>query len=1106
MTALAFLSTTTSTHEGSPAQAYLLVGEDTQLKIYDVESRTLCREFRVFVEQPIHGIRVTSGRVLVWGSRRVAVCSTEAIETALVTETDVGLCFGTGLASDWIYDGAVSPNDPDSAVLITAHNEVLPISWTDPRPGLPPPIISFGEASSPSRPILYAAHARWLAPDCVLVAGGTVFGEILVWTCRGAGSARRACQVIDVLAGHEGSIFGVQLSEEVRLPDGQPLRLLASCSDDRTIRIWDVSGVSLSRGDASDDGSREMLLHEARETGFGSGGIDGGKGVKEPIAVAMGHISRIWSVKFAPVDCATLPQPALTLYSFGEDSTAQRWELDLSNFRPGEAGETGRLTNKRIFSNHDGKHLWASALTLNNDGSNLIATGGADGKVALVTDASSQSPEGEPGDKEGTANMTIVSHGTLEFLEPAQGEKVQRGRNRYDFLHRYSFITPDDMLAITKFGKLLVGSFQGSDAAWTEVHIADDEYRTDLKAISVITPVAPGKAILGMTTRNLYLYSENTLSRLAVVRGKVLNLISLDCTGDMATFLVTMYDSRDIQIFTLNLSTREIVSDTILPGVDERFALTSAGQFHGYLVIGSRNGFMEVFTLEDGQYVRSAQIGPRSDDAITSICPLPGQSNVRSVSFLTTNRDGMYRIYELEKLDGQSPQGLLRHETSPPFGPQIEDAWFCDGVEGPADLILSGFRSKNFVVWNESKREMIASVDCGGAHRTFAHTKSPMAGHLRFAFTKASTVYIHSQKGANSSTLKWGTHGREIRAVAAQEPAHQLRDRMSSTSPSYFATGSEDTVIRIWQRPTTSSEPRQVASMNVHMTGIQSLKWCGQDYLLSSGGNEDFFVWRVSEVDANFSGLAVFCEAVFQDKSPDEDLRIMDFDVSAEGEKGLLITMAFSNSVFKTYRYCSPARASNGQGTFELLSVGEYTGACLTQVRQLGQEASGAAAEILTASTDGHVALWSLDGSAYNLTSATRIHQSSIKALDLRRLAHNETGGFVLTTTGDDNAVAAAVVEVSNGSATTITDRVVVRSAHAAAINSVVGLHDGFVATVSNDQRLKIWRVTINAGKVVAVTLEETRYSGVADPGSVEFLQQSGELVVGGVGMEVWRV
>ncbi|CAI4218606.1 unnamed protein product [Parascedosporium putredinis] len=940
VTALAFLSTTTSTHEGSPAQAYLLVGEDTQLKIYDVESRTLCREFRVFVEQPIHGIRVTSGRVLVWGSRRVAVCSTEAIEVALATETDVELCFGTGLASDWIYDGAVSPNDPDSAVLITAHNEVLPISWTDPHPGLPPP-------SSP--------------PDCVLVAGGTVFGEILVWTCRGAGSARRACQVIDVLAGHEGSIFGVQLSEEVCLPNGQSLRLLASCSDDRTIRVWDVSGVSLSRGDASDNGSREMLLHEARETG-------------------------IWSVKFAPIKCATLPQPALTLYSFGEDSTAQRWELDLSNFRPGEAGETGKLTNKRIFSNHDGKHLWASALTLNHDGSNLIATGGADGKVALVTDDSSHFPEGESGD-EGTANMTVVSHGTLEFLEPAQGEKVQRGRNRYDFLHRYAFITPDDMLAITKFGKLLVGSFQGSDATWTEVHIADDEYRADLKAISVITPVAPGKAILGMTTRNLYLYSENTLSCLAVVRGKVLNLISLDYTGDMATFLVTMYDNRDIQIFTLNLSTREIVSDTVLPGVDERFALTSAGQFHGYLVIGSRNGFMEVFKLEDGQYVRSAQIGPRSDDAITSICPLPGQI----------------------------PQGLLRHETSPPFGPQIEDAWFCGGVEGPADLILSGFRSKNFVVWNESKREMIASVDCGGAHRTFAHTKSPMAGHLRFAFTKASTVYIHSQKGANSSTLKWGTHGREIRAVAAQEPAHHLRGRTPSTSPSYFATGSEDTVIRIWQRPTTSREPREVASMNVHMTGIQSLKWCGQDYLLSSGGNEDFFVWRVSEVDASFSGLAVFCEAVFQDKSPDEDLRIMDFDVSAEGEKRLLITMAFSNSIFKTYRYCPLRGLAMARAPLSFSPWGVY-----------------------------------------------------------RRMPD--------------------AIEVSNVSAATITDKFVVKSAHAAAINSVVGIHDGLVATVSNDQRLKIWRVTVNAGKVVAVTLEETRYSGVADPGSTPSFPTTSEL------------
>ncbi|KEZ46022.1 hypothetical protein SAPIO_CDS1430 [Scedosporium apiospermum] len=1075
ITALGFL-----TLDPSPAYArgtYLLVGEDTQLKIYDVDRWRLCGQLMVFAEQSIHGIHVSSGSVLIWGSRSVTVCSVETIAAALGAAQATNRELAQAEAPDWIYDGRISPVDPNSGVLVTAHNEVVPISWVD-TPSQGGPTISFGEAVSPSRPILYSAHLKWLSPGCILVAGGTVFGEILVWTCRSDDAGRRTCEVLHVLSGHEGSIFGVHISDEIQLADGGPLRLLASCSDDRTIRVWDVSDASSSAGEAS-GASTTDLLHEARETGFGSAGIDEGKGVKAPITMAMGHISRIWHVEFPPLTTEKLPTTVLPLYSFGEDSTSQRWELDLTHFQRGAGGETGRLINKDIFSNHDGKHIWAAALMLNDDQSHLIATGGADGKVALIKEnrASSQADNKE-GEQEGPASLSTVSHETLPLLEPVQVEKVQKGRNRHDFLHRYAFITEDTLLTATKFGKLLLGLFSsGGDISWSEVSITEDETRDDIKACSAITSAGPGVAIVGTTTKNLYLYSDGRISKLVSVPGKVLNLICLGQTEASITFLLTMYDNHDVKIFTADLASRLVTSDICLDGVDERFVLTSAGRFHGYLIIGSRNGFMEGFTAQDDQYVPTIRIDPRSDDAITSIIPLPGQANAEKISFLTTNRDGKYRIYELDITDGNAPRAYLRHETSPPFGPQIEDAWFCKDGDGPADLILSGFRSKNFVVWNETKRESIAGVDCGGAHRTFAHTKSPVAGHLRFAFTKASKVYIHSQEQTNCSTLKSGTHGREIRAIAAREPS-------PPTGVSYFATGSEDTSIRIWERASSSgigSRLRCVASMKIHTTGIQCLKWCGQDYLLSSGGNEDFFVWRVSKLDADFAGLAVFCEAALPDKTPDADLRITDFDVTAEGGDGcLLITMAFSNSTFKTYGYRSPAQGSSkAQGTFELLAVGEYTGACLTQVRQLGLGESGPAACVLTASTDGYIALWRLENKgstvSYTFTSATRIHQSSIKGLDLRLLLDsNKPPRYLVTTAGDDNAVAATLVslDADNGKLT-VSGATIVKSAHAAAINGVVSLGDGRVATVSNDQRLKLWRVREGGMGSLTIVLEE---------------------------------
>lgn len=1026
-------------------------------------------EARVFREQPIHGIRVSSGTLLVWGSRSVALCPLSAIQDALDVP-DAEVCFARGRARDWVYDAVLDADG--SGVLVTAHNEIVEISWAE-------GMLRFGKVISPSRPILYAANVRCLADGRLLVAGGTVFGEILVWTCRvGSGGE---CRVLHVLTGHEGSIFGVSISDEV-VVNGKTLRLLASCSDDRTIRVWDISDTAVEGGKTL----AEEYLHRARETGFGSSAPAGpgeGGSADEPIAVAMGHVSRIWHVKFPPLP-AERASSVIPLYSFGEDSTAQLWELDLAGFQ-GQGPVV--LAHRDTFSNHEGKHIWSSSICAVSNGASSVVTGGSDGKISLIEERA-----GVPDDigtvmGEGVLSLTEISHKTLSLLEspPTEGKKA---RNRDDVLLRYAFINDDTLLATTRSGKLLAASF-GQGITWSEVSV-DAEYNEDLRMCSVVASPSTDIAILGTTTKALYLYAEGQLSRMGDAPGKILNVIPLTGDGISTKFLVTMHSSPEVRILTANLTSKEIISDVSLQGVDERFVLTSAAQFHGYLIIGSRNGFMEVFTIQNDNYTRITQINPRSDDTVTSILALPGQTS-DSISFLTTNRDGKYRIYELDTRDTTQPPIVhLRHETSPPFGPQVEDAWFFkENDKAPASLILSGFRSKNFVVWNETTREYMATVDCGGGHRTFAHTRSTTrAGHLRLAFTKAAVVYIHSQTHAPGRTLSPGVHGREVRAIAGTEA---LGDA------SYFATGSEDTSIRIWKclSETRGDSFRCVASMKLHTTGLQSLKWCG-NYLLSSGGNEDLYAWRVSTLPAGFSGLGVFCEGALRDKSPEGDLRITDFDV-CEVDGGLTVTAAFSNSVFKMYRYERPAEG-NKEGEFRGLATGEYTGACLTQVRHLEQK--GSVSYLLTASTDGHIALWRpLDG-GFILISTARIHQSSIKSLDLRE---DETSYLVITT-GDDNALGVTSITPKEDGTFAASARTIVRSAHAAAINGVVDLPGGRVATVSNDQRVKIWRVGGTSGS--PVELLEDLYSGVADAGAVEYFPRRGELLVGGVGMEVWRI
>lgn len=1067
VTALAFLP-----RGGVEAEEYILVGEDTQLKAYDAESGALCLETRIFREQPVHGLRVSAGSLLAWGSRSVALCPLSSVTSAI--ESPGGeVPFERGVARDWVYDGVLAP-DGASGVLVTAHNEAVEMKWREGEG------ISFGGVLSPSRPILYAARVRWLPDGRLLVAGGTVFGEILVWTCR-VGSGDAECRVLHALTGHEGSIFGVDISDEIEL-DERKLRLLASCSDDRTVRVWDISDA------AGGDGVAGGLLHEARETGFLSRGPGReGEGTKMPLAMAMGHISRIWHVKFAPLPWAA--PSVIPVYSFGEDSTAQLWEFDLEgSLRQAVEGGArsavpAALAHRATFSNHDGKHIWASAMS-SQGGEPRVATGGADGKVSLIED---------PGALDGHAS--IISHETLPLLESlsdgGKGKGKGKVRNRHDVIQRYEFIDEDTLLATTKLGKLLVGSF-GRETTWREA-VVDEGYRDDMKACFVIASLGNRAALIGTTTGMVYLYAEGQLTRLGSVPGKILNLIPVSTGGDTVTLLITMHGNPDIRILTAQLDTRELASDVLLQGVDERFVLITAAQFHGHLFIGSRSGYMEVFALEDGAYTRITQIGPRSDGAISSIRPLPNQTGP-PIFFLTTSRDGKYRIYELDARDRSAVTTHLRHESSPPFGPQVEDAWFtADDNSGPPSLILSGFRSKYFIVWNETAREYISAIDCGGAHRTFAHTKPSRPGSLRFAFTKASRVYVHSQAHPASRALKTGAHGREVRAIAGTD---------ALGGGGCFATGSEDTSVRIWKRVEgPGGAPfRCVAVVDAHMTGLQALKWCG-GFLLSSGGNEDFFVWRVSALPGGM--VAVFCEGVLGDRSPDADLRITDFDVCGGGGRALRVTMGFSNSVFKTYRYLSPEVGGSGDGVFEVVARGVYTGACLTQVRHL--DSREAVSDVLTASTDGHIAVWRPADGVFTLVSAASIHQSSIKSLDLRVPSGDETG-YVVVTTGDDNALAATSLVPGDDGTLVVSETTIVRSAHAAAINGVVNISGGKVATVSNDQRVKIWGVGGTREGPPAVRLLGDLYSGVADAGAVEYLAQRGELLVGGVGMEVWDV
>ncbi|KAI0390626.1 WD40 repeat-like protein [Xylariaceae sp. FL0594] len=1254
ITALAFLSLDGADADGGgekrQRKKYLLAAEDTDVKIYDVESesesgsgsgtsRLLCGTLRIFTAQQIHGIVVgeNSSRVLVWGGNAVKVLSTRVIEDVLRSDGigDGESAAAVAVAPDWIFDARMSPFDDDHFVLLTAHNEVIRGSVSEDGNTL-----VLGQIRSPSRPILYSGNFFWVSRDCVLVAAGTVFGEIVVWKCwvdsdhaaagPGPGAVQvsaspesRGCEVLFVFSGHEGSIFGVHISPEIRTSSDETIRLLASCSDDRTIRIWDITERA-AESEKEAKGFEMSQISDARQTGFGDSitrSIGLANNSSRCVAMAMGHVSRIWQVEIQTRGLLSSADEVIEVYSFGEDATMQRWHLKLDGLtatrKEVEGGSSmAQLVHYETFSNHSGKQIWSHAMVAHPDGL-VIATGGGDGKIAVmkhdtalpsagsksVTDNGSSRPRSIQ--EETVSPEALVENCKLQSLGVSQVASSFKHGNGKETFQSFAFLSDDRLIVTTRSGRVFLGVF-GNSIGWTELEIPDTIRKT-IQSYTILrcSRTAPF-AFIGATNGEVFLYHDGTIRSVHKAPRKITEIVCLSDTlhpsqSDGATeghiqLLITVFGSNKAEIVTFDDASCSSVQrlEIVLP---DDFIATTAAWCHGHLIIGSRSGSISFLRQTDnGDLASSLTAQVTIGDKITSILPLPRRSEHPPAYFVTTSRDGKYRIYEIWNHDSQDinnnnkPQILLVHETKPPFGPLIEGAWLFETRKQRQpqsqssneqakeqrqshDLMLCGFRSRFFVIWNATRQEEVATIDCGGGHRVFdyAQIRDNPAG-FRFACTKASQMKTYSQtRGPPHRALKKGGHGREIKALAMAD------------SGRYAATGAEDTMVRIWGFGSGDQKgiggegegPRCILTLEKHNTGIQKLKWCGDDRLFSSGGNEELFAWRVTALERGGGGvspLGVVCEGVFGDISDVGDLRIMDFDVwrigsgsdtEEEGEKEeFLVSMALSNSTVQSYVY------SARDGTFRLLDRRTYTGACLTQLRILGFGSTTTSAwsgsrfahDVLVAATDGHLAVFSDLGSSscpslgeddggngikskdrklqqqQQQPLVTKLHQSTIKSLDVRRVSTTTTTttttcvdrkcragtSYLVVTGGDDDAIGFVCLfrrpdlPVSSPSTTKakyeIRNKSIVRSAHAAAVTGIgiVGekeKEEGAVlllVSTGNDQRVKVWRIldwfgscsssppgsstitTTHRRQRTRVQLLGDAYSGVADAGDLE--------------------
>ncbi|KAL4446854.1 hypothetical protein ABPG77_008098 [Micractinium sp. CCAP 211/92] len=177
------------------------------------------------------------------------------------------------------------------------------------------------EPSSQSRP---EQAPRGAESSYWLVAAGTIFLDVLVWATPLAANSQLApvAAVREVppllrLQGHEGSIHRVRWS-----PCG---RLLASASDDRSLRLWDVPALPPAACDSSRGGGSSGGESDGRAAAL--------RTLQRPRHVLWGHTARLW-------DCCYGGSSFLVTAS--EDCSCRLWCLATGSLLATVPGHRGR--------------------------------------------------------------------------------------------------------------------------------------------------------------------------------------------------------------------------------------------------------------------------------------------------------------------------------------------------------------------------------------------------------------------------------------------------------------------------------------------------------------------------------------------------------------------------------------------------------------------------------------------------------------------------------------------------------------------------------------------------------------------------------------------
>ncbi|KAF4219046.1 hypothetical protein CNMCM6805_003665 [Aspergillus fumigatiaffinis] len=1130
----------------------IIQGQGPYCQVVKEQTGQLLAKLKTFRRNNVHGFILLTQhqheaekpytRLVVWGGSSLRVIDLSLARNDASGDVEVCLQAVTAecLAPDWILAGC-SPDQSsraDRAYVVTAHNAILSLHVVENSHSVN--TIYLQQLVTGVKSILFSADTIALSSSHILIAAGTVFGEIIVWSCFVDNDESQPLALNAVgsihhfFTGHEGSIFGVRISPPISSsPGGQPGRLLASCSDDRTVRVWDITDCEhASRHDPS---AYSTDGFELRTTGFGAvATTDDKSGSESCVAKAFGHSARIWGVHFVPTTVEN--QSRLTIVSRGEDAKCILWDLSWS-LSPTHKTEF-KLTQLSSPHLHNGKHIWS--LDLCGSGTQTtIYTGGADGSVRSFKI-----------DVDDAASISLPNRDNrIMFSSDSRNTVPARERS----FKAFAFISPELFVATTFQGEIQLCSIRTDSGKGQLIFKETLHVEDDLRSFSVVSSLPQkGVALLGNARGliRLYTHGAGLLNQIVQADGRPLQLYFLGYDTDTPeasatlTFVISYATLRKADLFQVtmqaNAEPKVVKTELSLPhGMEVSCASWISSQ---YLALGIKSGALLVYSL--GEFGASLQPiicalrvhGREGVNQITQFSSLFEEAELSTDYFMTCGRDGDYCIHQLEARGGGDVRLRTIHRSSPAVHLNVEGIYVD---RKSRDFMLYGFQSTEFILWNETTHTAVARVDCGGARRIWDfHPSHETSGAGILLWSQSGFNALRIQAGINR-TLRAGGHGREIKSMEVS--------RSTPERETLVATGAEDTHVRVFtpvheRNGTSWGSFRCLRVLRDHTAGVQQVTWSTDGKtLFSSAGFEELFVWKVRQIPS--FGLTTVLAASSPKDDPTSELRVTSFDVldvEEDADGGFLICLTLSNSMIKIFHYSSLVDG----GRFTLLARGAYTSNCLTQVRFL---VDGSSIGLITASTDGHFTLWHLNPVLepyYSISASTlrlkqpletlsisppniacenryQIHSNSIKSLEIARISAKTS---LILAGGDDNALTLSLLSVDFADAdagnhvctNTIPD------AHAASVTTIKILEQRqsdsqgkaqiVFASSGNDHRVKVWGAEVDATQSgpESIRVENLfdQYSAVADISSLDLMHdESGtKLLVCGVGMELLSV